>query len=147
MVDQQSREVGHETRDISVRVVGWFAAGLIAAAIIIYAGVAGLFHVFKQDYPSPAAPSRITEPRVLAPEPRLQNNPRGDLDQFRMTEDAKLNTYSWVDRNAGVIRIPIERAIDLIAERGLPTRTADQQNTNGKTAIQMRQEKAATTKP
>lgn len=147
MVDQQSREVGHETRDISVRVVGWFAAGLVAAAIITYAGVAGLFHVFKQDYPSPAAPSRITEPRILAPEPRLQNNPRIDLDQFRGAEEAKLNSYGWIDKEEGVIRIPIERAMDLIAERGLPARAPGTQDSSGKTPEQMRQEKAAATKP
>lgn len=147
MVDQQSQEVGHETRDISVRVVGWFAVGLIAAAIITYAGVAGLFHVFKQDYPSPSAPSRITEPRVFAPEPRLQNNPRTDLDQFRATEEAKLNSYGWIDKEEGVIRIPIERAMDLIAERGLPTRTAGQPSASGKTAIQMRQDRANASRP
>lgn len=147
MVDQHARSVGHETKDISVRVVAWFAVGLIVSAVIIHVTVAGLFHVFKEGYPSPAAPSRITEPQVLAPGPRLQIDTAADLDQFRADEEAKLNGYGWVDRNAGVIRIPIERSMELIATRGLPTRTGPGENGSGKTPTQMRQEKAAAIKP
>lgn len=147
MVDQQSPRARHETRDISVRVVAWFAVGLIVSAIVIQVAITGLFHLFKADHPSKMAASRISEPRVFAPEPRLQVNSQADLDHFRATEEAKLNSYGWVDQNAGVVRIPIERAMELIAARGLPTRTAGQDNGSGKTAIQMRQEKAAATKP
>ncbi|MGI9115437.1 MAG: hypothetical protein ACR2FX_10495 [Chthoniobacterales bacterium] len=139
--------MGHETRDISVRLVAWVALGLIVAAIIMHVGVAGLFYVFKQDHPSPETPSRITEPRVIAPEPRLQNNPSADLAQFRTEEESKLNSYGWIDKEAGVIRIPIQRAMDLIGERGLPARGPGIENSSGKTPQQMQQEKAAATKP
>jgi len=44
------------------------------------------------------------------------------LKQLRATEDAILTTYGWVDREKGIVRIPIDRAIDLLATRGLPTR-------------------------
>jgi hypothetical protein len=59
----------------------------------------------------------------VPPEPRLQTNPREDLRQFREQEDAILNSYGWVDRPAGVVRIPIEDAMKLMLRRGLPSRS------------------------
>ena len=47
----------------------------------------------------------------LPPEPRLQNHPREDLLALRRAEDAVLNSYGWVDRTAGIVRIPIDQAI------------------------------------
>ena len=58
----------------------------------------------------------------LPPEPRLQVNPRDDLRELREREDQVLHSYGWVDRNAGVVRIPIEEAMKLTVQRGLPAR-------------------------
>ena len=58
----------------------------------------------------------------LPPEPRLQTNPREDLRTLRAKEDELLGSYGWVDKNAGVVRIPIEDAMKLTVERGLPAR-------------------------
>jgi hypothetical protein len=58
----------------------------------------------------------------VPPEPRLQTNPREDLADLRAREDARLHSYGWVDKNAGVVRIPIDDAIKLTLERGLPSR-------------------------
>jgi hypothetical protein len=144
MADLQSQQLGHERRAVNVRVVLWFAAGLVVAAVIMHAGLAWLYVIFKNHHPSPEAPSRVVlEPRVIAPEPRLQTNPTTDLEKFRIEEEAKLNSYGWIDRQHAVARIPIERAIDLIAQRGLPTRGANTENSSGKTPEQMRQDKAA----
>jgi hypothetical protein len=148
MVDQTARRLGHETRDINVRVVAWFALGLIVVGVIIHIALGALFVFFKKQHPSPEAPSRIAvHPRVIAPHPRLQTNPPTDLAHFREWEENKLNSYGWVDRQHGIARIPIERAMDLIAQRGLPTRGAGTENSSGKTPEQMRQEKAAATNP
>ncbi len=54
------------------------------------------------------------------PGPRLQISPRADLKEFRARDEARLHGYGWVNRNAGTVRIPIERAMDLLVERGLP---------------------------
>jgi hypothetical protein len=67
-----------------------------------------------------AFPLAAGEATRLPPEPRLQTNPRADLAELREREDRALNTYSWVDRNAGIVRIPIDRAMSLTLERGLP---------------------------
>jgi len=66
------------------------------------------------------------------PEPRLQTNPRGDLRALRDQEDELLNGYSWADKSAGVVRIPIERAMQLTLERGLPARKDAQTNNDHK---------------
>ena len=56
------------------------------------------------------------------PPPNLQAQPQLDLAEFRARQAEILSSYGWVDRQAGIVRIPIERALDLVAERGLPTR-------------------------
>lgn len=139
---------GHETRDISVRVVAWFAIGLVISALVIFPVVVGLDRLFEWQHPSPDAPSRIAlHPHMIAPPPRLQANPAIDLAQYEAAQEAKLNSYGWVDKSAGIIRIPIERAMDLIAQRGLPTRGPGTQNASGITPVQMQAQKAAATKP
>lgn len=93
-------------------------------------------------------PSRIAlQPRNLAPQPQLQTESTTDLDKYRAAEEAKLNSYAWIDKQAGIIRIPIERAMDLIAQRGLPTRGVGTQDSSGITPQQMQQQKAAATAP
>jgi hypothetical protein len=55
------------------------------------------------------------------PTPRLQNDDGNqDLANLHAREDLLLDHYSWVDRSQGKVRIPIERAMELIAQRGLP---------------------------
>ncbi len=54
------------------------------------------------------------------PQPRLQTDDVRDLQMLRDQEDLQLDNYMWLDKNAGKVVIPIDRAIDLIAERGLP---------------------------
>jgi hypothetical protein len=55
------------------------------------------------------------------PQPRLEENERSELDGFRSGEEQWLNSYGWVDKNAGVAHIPIDQAMQLIAQQGLPT--------------------------
>ena len=55
-------------------------------------------------------------------EPVLQIHPIVDLNAYRAQEEKLLSSYGWVDKEAGIARIPIDRAIDLISEQGLPAR-------------------------
>jgi hypothetical protein len=57
------------------------------------------------------------------PEPRLQTNPRLELQEMRAEENAVLQTYGWVDREKGVARMPIDEAMKIVVQRGLPART------------------------
>jgi hypothetical protein len=56
------------------------------------------------------------------PNPRLEIDERGQLNGIRVDEDKTLYSYGWVDEKAGTVRIPIERAMELIVQRGLPVR-------------------------
>ncbi len=74
----------------------------------------------------PEFPLAAGQESRLPPEPRLQTNPRQDLRDLRSEEDTVLTGYGWVDKNAGIARIPIGEAMKLTVERGLPAR---QENT------------------
>jgi hypothetical protein len=114
--------VGHETRDADIRSLVIFAAVLAGTVLLVMWGMMRMFQYFgaTQSLGPPASP--FVDARPLPPQPRLQVEPRIDLNQLRAGEDALLHSYGWVDRNAGVVRIPIERAMDLVVEKGLPVR-------------------------
>ena len=88
----------------------------------------------KQQPASPLASTR--EP---TPEPRLQVHAPKELQEMRRAEDALLKNYGWIDQKTGIVRIPVDRAIELLAKRGLPARAEDKmqelkserQKTNG----------------
>ena len=71
---------------------------------------------------APVAPAQNAQP----PEPRLQVSPRTDYQAFAAYENAQLSKYSWIDRANGVVGIPIERAMELIAQRGIPPQPASE---------------------
>jgi hypothetical protein len=123
MPDEQPRP-GHETTDASIRNLLIFGAGLsllIIAGLIVSRGVFRYF-VGHQGLGPPASP--FENVRTLPPEPRLQVTAPLDLKQYKTAQDGILNSYGWVDRQAGVVRIPIERAMDILLRRGFPVRTA-----------------------
>lgn len=119
----QSAESGHEVTDISPLRVA--LTGLVLAVVIIVTLLVayGLFYFFRgsedRARPTPSPLSYAPEP---VPEPRLEVEPGEELNALRADEDETLKTYGWIDQEKGVVRIPIDRAIDILAERGLPTR-------------------------
>jgi hypothetical protein len=137
---------GHQTSEINLRLVAWAAIGLVISVVVVGVTVGGLFSLFERQYASESPPPRITASGRLPPAPRLQTDPPSDWRQLLEAENAKLNGYGWIDKSAGVIRIPIDRSIDLLAQRGLPAR-GDDSAPGGKTPLQMRQEKAEASKP
>jgi hypothetical protein len=119
----------HEESDVNVRGVLGFAAGLLVTAVLIQVMVWLLFVYFSGREAArvvPEYPLAAGEQTRLPPEPRLQTNPREDLRALRAREDAILNSYGWVDKTAGVVRIPIDEAIKLTVQRGLPVRQGKQ---------------------
>lgn len=120
----------HEPSDISVRTVVVFVAALVVAAVVIHAGLWLLFEYFvaregRGDEPLP--PMVVTSPERQPPEPRLQTSPPADMRAMEQAEQEMLTSYGWIDRERGIVRIPIERAMAIIAERGLPARGAQRQ--------------------
>jgi hypothetical protein len=122
---QVNPEVQHEHSDVNISAILGFGGALIVVAVVIHLLIYVLFGYFNSreqlqtavEYPLAAAQGR-REP----PEPRLQTAPRQDLADLRAKEDDMLTSYGWVDKNAGVVRIPIDAAMKLTLERGLPAR-------------------------
>ena len=117
--------VHHETSDVNVSGIFGFALGLFMTGVAILALVWWLLLVFTAREPRPVMrefPLAAQQENRLPPEPRLQTNPRQDLRDLRSAEDEVLSGYGWVDRKAGIARIPIGEAMKLTVERGLPAR-------------------------
>jgi len=115
----------HEQSDVNVSGVVVFAIVLVVVGVLIQGAVWVLYREFVQSASSSGAaefPLAADAMRRLPPEPRLQVDPRGDMANLRRSQDEVLESYAWIDRNAGIVRIPIDQAMKLIAERGLPTR-------------------------
>ena len=121
---------GDEPRDYSdkdIRIKPILVFGLLTAIFTAFSfiGVAYVFRMFRTTTTAEVAPtSRFVEERVLPPEPRLQVNEKRTLQEQHALDKATVTEYAWVDKGSGVVRIPVERAVDLIAERGLPSRAA-----------------------
>ncbi len=78
---------------------------------------------------SPELQDKVATLMQQYPTPRLQTDDGAqDITDLHAREDLLLNNYSWVDQSQGKVRIPIERAMDLIAQRGLPVAPAAEQS-------------------
>lgn len=104
--------------DIQLRAIMRWVVILTATAVgsmifcaIWQGGLAFLKHQYLDGSKSPLAPSNY-----LPPEPRLQPDPTSDMVTFRLQEENLLNTYGWIDQPEGVVRLPIDRAIELTAK-------------------------------
>jgi len=120
----RDNERHHETRDVHIRGVVIFIVVLFGSLAITLFLMGRIFHYFEaiQSLGPPASP--FAETRALPAQPRLQTEPRQDLKGQRSDQEKLLNSYGWVDRNLGIVRIPIDRAMDVLAERGLPVRSS-----------------------
>jgi hypothetical protein len=143
-VDESKRgnEAGHggfERQDLSAAGVIYFLLGLVAM-ILLASFVLTRFYDFldkRENAQQPALSPLVTNaptntrhiprgyPQSVFPNPKLEEDERSQLNGIRLTEEQTLNSYGWVDEKAGTVRIPIERAMDLIAQQGLPVRPSN----------------------
>ena len=115
-------ELRYEQRDASPAAIVRFAIGLVVVLVVVAFVLLGLFSLFarQQRRHDPPPPPLAPQAGRLPPEPRLQTTPLQDLEQVRAQEDKELSSYGWVDRKAGRVRIPIDEAIRIVAQRGVP---------------------------
>jgi hypothetical protein len=117
MEENNRQRGGFEEADINAWAVGKFAIALVVMCLIALALLFGVFRYFLSQEGGKA------EKAVrMPPAPQLQTTPALDLKAIRAAEEQVLNSYGWVDLQKGVVRLPIGRAIDLLAKRGLPSR-------------------------
>ena len=120
-----SEHAHHEETDINVRAILGTGAGVIVGAVVIGVVVWALFAFLSKREARDVLtefPLAAGQAERLPPQPRLQTDPREDLRALRQAEDNVLQSYGWIDKDAGVVRIPIDRAMQLTLERGLPVR-------------------------
>jgi hypothetical protein len=121
-------DVVHETSDVNVRAILWFVIVLSGITLSVDVGMYGLFKAFdyyevKNDPPvSPLAHPPAAVTGGPQPSPGLQTTPWEDLKRFRAEQHAYLHGYGWVDEHAGIARVPIEKAKELLLKEGLPVR-------------------------
>lgn len=114
---------GYEKRDIRATAVYLYGGLLLVLIVLSMAFIDWLFDTMKSqwdaDQSPPAAILRLSEP-LSPPQPAFAMYPARSLAEFRRAEDRYMRSYGWVDREAGVGRIPVERAMDLLLQQGLP---------------------------
>lgn len=128
-----------ERQDLTPRTVYGFLLGLAVAGFVVYLLIWGMYRfldAYEKSHQPPQGPlaqtteadtretnrtATNTEIETNFPQPRLERNERLQINDFLLKEEQTLNSYDWVDEKSGVMRIPIERAMQLVAQRGLPT--------------------------
>ena len=129
---------GFEREDLSAAGVIYFLLALVAMTVVSAFLLRGLYEFLdkREKAEQPAVSPLVTNapvdtrniprsyPQGAFPNPKLEEDERDQLNGIRLTEEQTLNSYGWVDEKAGTIHIPIDRAMDLIAQRGLPVRSS-----------------------
>jgi len=156
-------EVEFEREDLGTRGVFAFMIGLTIVGVVIYFIIIGMY-TFLDKYErsqmataSPLVTSKGTMSRVVTQEymeqrfkdngaPMLEINERGQFRDFLINQENQLNSYGWVDEKAGVARIPIERAMELTVQRGLPVCSQGCANLNAAVAGEAPAQKSAASK-
>jgi hypothetical protein len=113
---------GHEANTIGVRGLVLFATALVGTCLLVLFLLGLWMKDFqrREDRAEALYPGRLDIDVDQFPQPRLQQNPESDLAQVQREGLGLINSYEWVDRQAGIARIPVERAMDILARTGLP---------------------------
>ena len=139
----------HEASDVNVRAIAGFGAFLVVSGILVnlllYGMLLGLekYGAERDPEPNPMVQEAIAKhpPKYMSmpetkpadvqkremmrleetfPTPRLQVNEYGEYDLYKKAQIEQLSEYRWINKDAGTVRIPIQRAMEILAERGLP---------------------------
>ena len=132
----------HERKDVDVMSIFTIVFILFVSGAVIFLCVSFMMHYFKSHEPAQTS-GQANIPTVRSeeefPPPRLEIKSGKSLAELRAEEDVDLNSYGWIDRGTGTVRIPIDRAMQLIIERGLPDVGA------GKTPLSLMQARSGET--
>jgi hypothetical protein len=124
VTDLNHNSIGHETDTGDVRAIGITGIALAVGIAMVLILVAGIFHYLDhhQAIVTPANPLAETSQQQFPPAPRIEDYPSRELVDLHSQEESILSTYGWMDKKAGIVRIPIDRAMELQLERGFPVR-------------------------
>jgi hypothetical protein len=140
---QHAGNGGFEREDLGAKTIFRFLIGLAVLGVLVYFVVTGVYRSLngyyeaRQPARTPLKQPAVGDTRDLKaskvkekiensfPQPLLETDERNELNDFRLREEDQLNSYGWVDQKVGVVHIPIDRAMQLVAERGLPVRPGE----------------------
>lgn len=132
MTHVQHTDASYDRSDLEARGIISFLIGLAITVVFIHLIVWGFVRAYTHFEPKAVArTSAIIEPQAVPPQgdpvlrfpaPQLQPDEVADLNKYREAVEQQLNSTGWIDEKAGVAHIPVEKAIDLVAQRGLPVR-------------------------
>jgi hypothetical protein len=111
---------GYETRDANVQ--GVFHFLIILGVVLVFTLLVswGLFRHFAAQQAIRAPASPFAETRQVPSGPLLQVNPLRDYREFHTQQEQSLKSYAWENRAAGTVRVPIDRAMELLVQKGIP---------------------------
>jgi hypothetical protein len=139
---------GYEKRDANAKWIFGIVAFLLVSGLIMHFVLAGVMErLRKTAYPTDElnGTRRGLQTRAQANNaPHLQLMPPEELKEFRAKEEAELNSYGWINHTAGVVRIPVNRAMDLLLQRGLPARTGTNAIETGVSEYELQQQRPQT---
>jgi hypothetical protein len=121
--EPRNPHVHHEPGDVNALALTKFGLSMAALIVIFMFGLWGMFEYLKNraaELGQPLSRSAMVNAQKHPPDPQLQRFPAKDMREWRAAEDRALDQYAWLDPDKGIVQIPIDRAMDLIAERGLP---------------------------
>jgi hypothetical protein len=113
---------GHEANTLVVKGLILFAVVLVAVGIFVEFCLVYVMKDFSREEKvlQALASPRFADDSGPVRGPRLQAEPPIDLAKLKEAELRRLNGYGWANREAGIAHIPIDRAIEIVASRGLP---------------------------
>lgn len=122
------RGLGYEPRDANVKGLLQFAFWMAVVIVVTLFAMRGFFDLIKKAEPLGATTSPLVKEgqRELPPNPRLQVHPHQELVDYCAEQQKEVDSYGWVNQETGVAHVPVERAMDLILAKGLPTRAQNQ---------------------
>lgn len=115
---------GYEKSDLRPKPIVAFGVILVLVTLLAFVAAYGMIRVLGWwERPRLDTPASPLATRTVPAEPRLQVDAPDELQALRASEEEILTSYGWVSKEAGVARIPIQRAMQLVLERGLPVTT------------------------
>jgi len=115
-------EVMHEVKDAAAKPVAYFLASLALLLVFTFVAVWLLFEFFEggAKHTDAEQASPMADPDAKPPGPLLQITPSGDMRIMLEREKKLAESYGWVNKASGIVRIPVARAMELVTEKGLP---------------------------
>jgi len=130
----QSKTAGYEVRDANIRALVGFGIGMAVVLFIITVSMIWVFRYYAHVQNLGPSASPFENTRTIPPLPRLQAAPHTDILDYWDSEQKSLNSYGWVDRQKGIAHIPIDEAMRIVVDRGLPTRPSTEINISSEAA-------------